>query len=344
MKNNLSPKITVLMPVYNGEKYLREAIESILCQTYTDFEFLIINDGSTDNSRKIIESYSDHRINLINNPTNIKLIKTLNKGLEIARGEYIARMDCDDISMPERFAKQVAFMDDHKEVGLLGTSFNLIDSKGIYSGQYIVPLEHNLLCWSLCFYCPICHPSVMLRKDVVCSAGGYDAECVHAEDYELWYRLSKKSIIANLPDVLLCLRKHQVNISSTNFLTHTQNAKKINKLIIEDILGQTVDNHVVNCIRKNKYNSWEDQVCAVQLINKIHKFFIVEKKVTAKEIELLNIDAGLRILIIAILRIFDVRSLFYIFLAFRYDNLLLFHFIKFVFLRKFPSFFNTHSK
>jgi glycosyltransferase involved in cell wall biosynthesis len=111
MPNNDYVKISILMPVYNGEKYLREAIDSILNQTFTDFEFLIVDDGSTDNSVEIINSYQNSRINLVKNDKNEGLVYTLNRGLSLAKGEYIARMDCDDISLPERLKKQIDFLD-----------------------------------------------------------------------------------------------------------------------------------------------------------------------------------------------------------------------------------------
>src|SRR4030067_2802339 len=117
MKPSISPKVTVLMSVYNGEKYLEKAINSILNQTFTDFEFLIVNDGSTDGSVKIIESYNDHRIRLVHNEANIGLINSLNKGLDLAQGEYVARMDCDDISLTERLPKKVSFLE--KKTGIL---------------------------------------------------------------------------------------------------------------------------------------------------------------------------------------------------------------------------------
>ena len=118
-----SATVTVLMPVYNGEMYLREAIDSILHQTFTDFEFLIINDGSTDNSETIILSYDDSRIRYEKNDSNLKLIATLNKGIELAKGKYIVRMDADDISIPDRIEKQVAFLEKNPDVGICGSWF-----------------------------------------------------------------------------------------------------------------------------------------------------------------------------------------------------------------------------
>jgi glycosyltransferase involved in cell wall biosynthesis len=121
MNNKISPKISVVMPVYNGKEYLALAVESILRQTFADFEFIIINDGSTDNSADIAASYEDPRIKLLHNDKNLGLIPSFNRGLENSRGEYIARMDADDIAFPDRFKKQVAFLDDHPDIALCGS-------------------------------------------------------------------------------------------------------------------------------------------------------------------------------------------------------------------------------
>ena len=131
------------MSVYNGEKYLREAIESILNQTFTDFEFLIVNDGSTDSSLEIILSYPDERIRVIRNDRNIGLTKSLNKALQQAKGEYIARQDADDISLQNRFEEQLIYLEKHPEVALLGTSAYKIDERGEILAKVIVPTEED---------------------------------------------------------------------------------------------------------------------------------------------------------------------------------------------------------
>jgi glycosyltransferase involved in cell wall biosynthesis len=146
------PRISVVMSVYNGEKYLRQAIESILQQTYTDFEFIIIDDGSTDSSREIIQSYDDKRIRLVINEQNIGLTKSLNKGIRLAKGEFIARMDADDISLPQRFEKQVAYLDSHPEVGVLGTYANIIDHRGKIINNIIFPTEHETILWTMLLF------------------------------------------------------------------------------------------------------------------------------------------------------------------------------------------------
>src|SRR5258707_849690 len=131
----MSPRVSVVMSVYNGEKYLGEAVDSILAQTFTDFEFIIIDDGSEDRSPELIEAYVDSRISFLRNEKNVGLTRSLNKGLQVASGEYIARMDCDDVSLPDRFAKQVAFMDANSGVGACGTWALDIDGAGKVIGR-----------------------------------------------------------------------------------------------------------------------------------------------------------------------------------------------------------------
>ena len=138
MKN---PRITVLMSVYNGEKYLKEAIDSVLSQTFKDFEVLIINDGSIDKTSKILKTYKDPRIRIINNKKNIGLTKSLNKGLKLARGEYIARMDDDDVSKPNRLEKQFEFMEKNSKYAVVGSFIEIIDSKGNLSNKVERPIK-----------------------------------------------------------------------------------------------------------------------------------------------------------------------------------------------------------
>ncbi|MBA7555263.1 Undecaprenyl-phosphate 4-deoxy-4-formamido-L-arabinose transferase [subsurface metagenome] len=137
-----NPYISVIMPCYNGAQYLREAIESILNQTFHDFEFVIINDGSTDASQEIIDSFNDDRM-LVIQQKNMGITKSLNKGLEMARGEYIARQDADDISFPDRFEKQVAYLDAHPEVAVLGGAIIRIDEKGNPLNKFVFPQSHE---------------------------------------------------------------------------------------------------------------------------------------------------------------------------------------------------------
>ena len=149
--DSITPKVSIIMSVYNGEKYLQEAIESILNQSYSGFEFIIVNDGSTDYTEEILNEYTDSRIVRINNQENIGLARSLNRAIETAHGELIARMDADDISAPDRFEKQVAYLDAELEVSVLGTYMKQIDADGNNLGILNVPCNHNLIKWKMLF-------------------------------------------------------------------------------------------------------------------------------------------------------------------------------------------------
>lgn len=225
---NNNPKVTVLMPVYNGEKYLREAIDSILNQTFTDFEFLIINDGSTDASVDIINSYDDPRIRLLHNKQNLKLIATLNKGLALANGTYIARMDCDDISLPTRLEKQVEFMDENEHIGLCGTWIQFMGERNGVIGKY-PNLNQELkvrILFSNCF----AHPSVIIRKNFFDIYNlKYDENYLHVEDYALWIKCCQFFAVANIEEVLLRYRMGHESVSKIYSMEQKNNLKTILK-------------------------------------------------------------------------------------------------------------------
>lgn len=207
------PQVTVLMSVYNGEQFLREAMDSILRQTFSDFEFLIINDGSTDNSTQILQSYHDPRIHLVNSQTNLGLIASLNKGLRLAQGRYIARMDCDDISLPQRLERQVEFMNAHEDIGMCGAWFKKFQGpKGLVVRP---PTESDEIKCMLFMNSAFGHPTVMMRQNLIARFGlYYDADFSHAEDYNLWVRFADHTKLANLPDVLLHYREHTLQVSN----------------------------------------------------------------------------------------------------------------------------------
>lgn len=207
----MAPKVTVLMPVYNGERYLAEAIESILAQTFGDFEFLIIDDGSTDESTSLLRLYTDPRIHCLTNDRNQGLAYTLNRGLELAQGEYIARMDCDDISLPERLRKQVQVMDACPEVGICGTWFQYMQS-----GEVIeLPSDAEEVKFQTFHRNVLGHPTVMMRTALLRRYNlEYNSEFSFAQDYELWSRCYIHFSIINLPTVLLLYREHQGQMSA----------------------------------------------------------------------------------------------------------------------------------
>jgi hypothetical protein len=203
------------MPVYNGSKYLRYAIDSILKQTYIDFELIIINDGSTDNSVEIIGIYKDFRIISLNNLTNTGLANVRNQGIDISRGEYIAWLDCDDVSCSTRLEKQVELLEKDKSLGLCGTWVETIGSvKGVV---WKYPVSSNILRSRMLFDDPFATSSVMLRKSAIQNLGTYfDLEYPPAEDYELWERISQQWKVANIPEVLTLYRIHVMQTSVIN--------------------------------------------------------------------------------------------------------------------------------
>lgn len=206
------PKVSVVMPAYNAENYIAQAIDSILAQSFRDFEFLILNDCSTDGTEALICAYNDPRIVYLKNDKNMGVAATLNKGLAAAKGEYIARMDADDISLPERFEKQVAYLDAHPDVTVLGTHVECFSSQG--SGPLVQyrgsPAQMRI---DLLFSSALAHPSVMLRRQPILELGGYDSSYEGMEDYELWCRVAEISDLAVLPQVLLRYRLHPAQVT-----------------------------------------------------------------------------------------------------------------------------------
>jgi hypothetical protein len=212
------PRVTVLMPVYNGEKYLEEAVESILRQTFRDFELLIVDDGSLDSTPDLLAGYEprDPRVVIHRFAHNQGLSTTLNFGIVQARGEYIARMDADDISLPERLQEQVEFMDEHPEVGICGTGTELLSEKPRKNWQYLV--SHDEIHARMLFINAIAHPTVMLRASILRKyALGYDPHVRYAQDYELWSRAITKTRFANLPKILLKYRIHTSQVGSRHY-------------------------------------------------------------------------------------------------------------------------------
>lgn len=203
------------MSVYNGEKYLCEAIDSILNQTFKDFEFLIINDGSTDGTAEILQSYRDPRIKIIINEKNMGLTKSLNIGLKIANGEYIARMDADDISLPKRLEKEVAFLDQNKKIGLVGAYYVMIKENGRILHKIKFLTESDVLKEKLLEVNQFCHGSVMFRAECIEKVGLYREEFKSAQDYDLWLRISEVYDVANIPEPLYKRKLHTKLVSIT---------------------------------------------------------------------------------------------------------------------------------
>jgi len=208
------PRVSVVMSVYNGEEYVCKAIDGILGQSYKDIEFVIIDDGSTDDTRLLLQNYNDLRIKVTWNSKREGLTKALNKGIQMASGEYIARQDADDISMYDRLEKQVNYLERNQEIALLGTAVKVIDSEGNHLQDIEYPLRHPFICQALKKYNCFCHGSVVFRKRCFDEIEGYREAFTTAQDYDLWLRLSEKYQVANLPDRLY---KYRFTPSSLTF-------------------------------------------------------------------------------------------------------------------------------
>jgi len=208
--------ISVIMSIYNGESYLKKSIDSILSQTYQNFEFIIINDGSTDNTKNILNDYRNYERIKVIDQDNIGLTKSLNKGIHLAKGKYIARMDCDDISFKKRLEAQKKFLDKNKDCAVVGTYYKEINGVGeiiskikykdIYNYDHI---KEKLVKGNI-----ISHSSVMFRKDLIIKEGLYDENIPYGQDYDLWVRLAKNYRINIIPKCLHYYRKTKNNISN----------------------------------------------------------------------------------------------------------------------------------
>ena len=207
-----SPRVTVLMAFHNGDRHLGAAIDSILLQTFRDFELVLVDDGSTDRSRAIAASYADPRIRLLPFERNRGLPVALNEGLRAARGEFVARLDSDDAALPHRLETQVAFLDAHPEIAVVGSQAIPIDERGKtlhrvpwFYAQWTRPENGDALAWYRMFDTPFVHSSVMFRRAAV---DGYDERFLREEDAELWMRIGRRHGLANLPQPLVAFRLH----------------------------------------------------------------------------------------------------------------------------------------
>lgn len=235
--NNFMPAISIILPAYNAELTIKESIESILNQDFTDFELLIINDGSNDNTQKIIESYKDSRIKLINNEKNYGLIYSLNKGLDNASGKYIARMDADDISMPHRLKRQFDFMEANPEVIVCGSKIRYFGQK-----KFIPPFKapktdyecKQYMIYGSCF----AHPTTIIRKSILDNYNiKYDDNFYNCEDYKLWLDLMEYGKFYNLQQILLKYRISAQQITQNYNLKQIKNSQICRRIYLKNVLG-----------------------------------------------------------------------------------------------------------
>ena len=210
-----NPKVSVVLPCYNAGKYIEQAVRSMMVQTYRNLEIIIVDDCSADESADVLKrlAMEDSRIMVLHNETNLKIVACLNKAIDIASGKYIARMDADDISMPDRIAKQIAFLEANENIAACGCNYIIIDEVGNKTGKVLFESTPDLLKPELLFFSALAHPAVTLRTAAAKEAGLYKPGMVPAEDYEFWLSIAEKFEMANLPEYLLLYRWHGNNVS-----------------------------------------------------------------------------------------------------------------------------------
>lgn len=273
----MSSSVTVLMPVYNAERYLNEAIDSILSQSFDDFEFLIIDDGSTDNSATIIQDYRDPRIRFVRNEVNMGISKTLNLGISLAQNELIARMDADDVSHPQRLKKQHQYMVNNRSCAMLSSWANVMSEEGRFIRMERFPSDFHA--YNLTFECWIYHPTVMYRKSAVIAVGGYSMP--YSEDYDLFWKLSIRYPIATLMEPLLDYRLSATSLNAVTRKTEYDRANEQNVLRnIRFYMGNnyTIPSHSLACLRHDfdpivRLGSLYEIVCTLDRLEDITKHF-----------------------------------------------------------------------
>jgi hypothetical protein len=242
--------ISVILPVYNGAAFLKDSVDSILTQSHQHLELIAVDDGSTDASWDMLQTFAarDSRVRLLKQPQNMGLVAALNRACLAATGVYLARMDADDISLPDRLARQADYLDQHPDTGIVGTQAEVMDEQGKSAGWIRVPLSPGLTHWAMLFYNPLVHSSVMMRRSVGDILGYY--QHWPSEDYELWARASAITRITNLPDVHLRYRRFAQNLSSTSESKTRQRATEIAQtLLIQPLINRIVDLETVAALQ-----------------------------------------------------------------------------------------------
>jgi glycosyltransferase involved in cell wall biosynthesis len=269
-----SPAVSVVMCVYNGADHLEEAVQSILQQTFRDFEFIVLDDGSTDSTPRILDSFDDPRIVRLRNPQNLGIPVSINKALAAVRAPFIARMDADDVCAPDRLAVQLEFMESHPDIAMLATSFTVIAPTGGVIGESEIP-DADLLPWVMLWANCIGQPSVMMRRAALEAAGSYDPAMSYAEDYDLWCRFLMGGHGVATLKYSSFLRRKSPQRASDKHLAADACVRNILQKYLAWILGKPVAeaglDAFVKFSRRSRDTTLADYRCAVEIADAAFK-------------------------------------------------------------------------
>jgi glycosyltransferase involved in cell wall biosynthesis len=301
------PRVSVVIPIFRGEQYFNEALESILLQSFTDFECIIVCDEPTPTTRQLLSQYQseDARVSVIYHDERIGLIASLNLGCRESRGEYIARMDADDIAEPERFARQVQYLDHHPKVGVVGTQALLIDEEGTVIRSVTLPTEPVVIRWHMLFENCLFHPSVMIRKEVLDEAGSYNEKATTIEDFDLWSRIQRIADLANLSEPLLRYRVNPGSITFNNLQNQKTTTAEIQFAEIERYLQRDLTEQertlLLDLILVRPLESNKDLDELITLLDRIQHNFLEKERPSKDERRAIQRDLSQQMLIITYL-------------------------------------------
>ena len=296
------PQVSVVMAVRNGERYLHQSVESILEQTFRDFEFIIVNDGSTDGTQAILEGYraKEPKVRVVVQKDQCPgQAQPSNQGIALSRGEYIARIDSDDVAAPTRLEEQARFLDSHKDIGLVGAWSRLVDPSGQQIGIWQAPESHHVLQWQLCFANVFSHSSAMFRRGAFSRVGGYDESRFYCEDYDLWCRLSRSTRIACMPAVLVSLRRHQDSVTFSHPVVQRNRHNDAARSHIRALCGEELSEPGNWLLRGDQTGKTKARKEALRLIQALWGHFSGLAGLPREDRRVIRLDAGRRLIDIA---------------------------------------------
>lgn len=264
MNSNQSPLVSIIMPVYNAEKFLQSAVSSILSQSYSNIELIAINDGCSDHSMEILQSFNDARLRILSNERNFGIVYSLNVGLDNANGAYIARMDADDESLPDRIREQVDYMEKHTEIGLSGTWYENI---GDLSGLVQLETEHDAIVFRLLYQFHMLHPSWIIRKSVL-EEHHLRYKILYGEDYDFISNLIAHTRIANIPKYLIRYRQFSQSMSKSNAEVTIKNCLAIRKQLFKT-LGISLNDFELILFEKIMHQDYETSISFIHSVDSL---------------------------------------------------------------------------